>query len=407
MSIFADVPLAKPVAVFKLSADYRADTNPKKVNLGVGAYRTDEGVPWVLSVVSKIEKELANDATLNHEYLPINGLPEFCSAAAKLALGDDSTALKEERAGGVQALSGTGALRLSAEFLFRYFGGEKTTVLYSNPTWGNHLDIYKAAGFTKLVPYSYWNNETKGADIGKFVSDLENAPDKSIVLFHACAHNPTGSDPAQDDWKKLADICKAKGHFPIFDTAYQGFASGSPDKDAWSLRYFADLGFEMMVCQSFSKNFGLYNERAGNLVLVTKDAQTLKQCKSQTELIIRANYSNPPAHGARIVSRALNTPELKAEWIQNIELMSSRILLMRAGLRERLEKLKTPGSWNHITEQIGMFSFTGLNANQCAWLIREKSIYLMANGRINMCGLTTGNIDYIAESIDSVVRNIE
>ena len=151
---------------------FRADTNPKKVNLGVGAYRTDEGVPWVLPVVSKIEKELANDASLNHEYLPINGLPEFCDAAAKLALGDDSTALKEGRAGGVQALSGTGALRLSAEFLFRYFGGEATTVFYSKPTWGNHLDIYKAAGFTKLEPYTYWDNDTKAANIAKFIAGL-------------------------------------------------------------------------------------------------------------------------------------------------------------------------------------------------------------------------------------------
>jgi len=407
MSIFAEVPLAPPVAVFKLTADYRSDENPKKVNLGVGAYRTDAGVPWVLPVVSKIEKEMANDASLNHEYLPIAGLPDFCSAAAKLALGDDSQALKDGRAGGIQSLSGTGALRLSAEFLFRYFGGENTTIFYSNPTWGNHLDIYKKAGFTKLVPYTYWDGESKAANTDQFVKDLENAPEKSVILFHACAHNPTGSDPSVEDWKRLAEVCKAKGHFPIFDTAYQGFASGDPDKDAWSLRYFADMGFEMMVCQSFSKNFGLYNERAGNLVFVVKDANTLKQCKSQTELIVRAMYSNPPAHGARIVSRALNDPQLKQEWFDNIKTMSSRILEMRAGLRERLEKLGTPGKWSHITEQIGMFSFTGLNATKCAWMIKEKSIYLMSNGRINMCGLTTGNIDYIAEAIDHAVRNVE
>merc|ERR1712123_558951 len=372
MSLFADVPLAPPVAVFKLGADCRADTNPNKVNLGVGVYRSDAGVPWVLPVVSKIEKELANDATLNHEYLPIAGLPDFCSAAAKLALGDDSEALSCGRAGGIQSLSGTGALRLSAEFLFRYFGGDKTTVLYSNPTWGNHLDIYKKAGFTKLQAYTYWDGATKQANTEQFVVDLENAPDKSVILFHARAHNPTGSDPSIEDWKRLAAVCQKKGHFPIFDTAYQGFASGDPDKDAWSLRYFTEQGFEMMVCQSFSKNFGLYNERAGNLVFVVKDAQALK-----------------------------------AEWFDNIKTMSSRILLMRSGLRERLEALKTPGSWAHITDQIGMFSFTGLNSNQCAWMIKEKAIYLMSNGRINMCGLTTGNIDYIAEAIDHVVRNIE
>lgn len=272
---------------------------------------------------------------------------------------------------------------MAADFLFQYFGGENTTVMYSKPTWGNHIDIYKRAGFTKLSPYSYWNGDSKKADIEKFISDLANAPDKSIILFHACAHNPTGADPSQDDWKRLADICQEKGHFPIFDTAYQGFASGNPDADAWSLRLFMERGFEMMVCQSFSKNFGLYNERAGNLITIVKDSQTLENCRSQQELIIRANYSNPPAHGARIVSSILNTRELKAEWHENIKLMANRIILMRTELRSRLEKLNTPGEWNHITEQIGMFCFTGLNPNQCAFLKKEKSLYLMANGRIN------------------------
>jgi len=393
--------------LFKLTADYKAGENGDKINLGVGAYRTDAGVPWVLSVVSKVEKQLAADDTLNHEYLPIKGLPEYCDAACRLALGSNAPCLAENRAAGVQTLSGTGALRLAADFLFNFFGGKETTVFHSRPTWGNHIDIYKRAGFTKLKPYTYWNDETKCADIGQFIADLQNAPDKSIILFHACAHNPTGADPSQDDWKKLADVCEQKGHFPIFDTAYQGFASGDPDADAWSLRYFVDRGFEMMVCQSFAKNFGLYNERAGNLITIVKDAGTLLNCRSQQELIVRANYSNPPAHGARIVSTILNTPELKTEWLENIKTMAHRIILMRTELRKRLEALETPGQWNHITDQIGMFCFTGLNPSQCQFLKKDKSIYLMGNGRISMAALNTSNLDYFSRCVDEAVRNVK
>merc|ERR1711973_785498 len=391
MSKFVNVELAPPVAVFKLTADYKADQNPKKINLGVGAYRTDAGDPWVLPTVRKVEKQLAEDDTLNHEYLPIKGLPEFCSAACKLALGTNSVALQEN---------------LAADFLFNFFGGTETTIFYSKPTWGNHIDIYKRAGFTKLQPYSYWNDGLMAADVNQFIEDLKNAPNRSVILFHACAHNPTGADPSQDDWKKLADVCEQKEHFPIFDTAYQGFASGSPENDAWSLRYFVDRGFEMMVCQSFAKNFGLYNERAGNLITIVKDAETLERCRAQQELLVRANYSNPPAHGARIVSAILNTPELDTEWRENVKIMADRIILMRNELRSRLEKSGTPGNWNHITEQIGMFCFTGLNAAQVAWLKKEKAIYLMGNGRINMAALNSSNLDYFSSSVDEAVRNV-
>jgi len=405
MSFFGNVQLAPPVAVFKLSADFRADENPKKINLGVGAYRDDDGKPWVLPVVNKVEKQIALDSSLNHEYLPIKGLPEFCDAATKLALGE-SKCVSEGRAAGVQTLSGTGALRLAADFLFQTFPAE-TTVLYSNPTWGNHLDIFKRAGFKNLAPYSYWSGDIKAADVSKFVSDLEAAPDRSIILFHSCAHNPTGADPSAEQWEQLAQVVRAKNHFPIFDTAYQGFASGNPDKDAAALRSFADAGFEMMICQSFAKNFGLYNERCGNLVTITQTAQILDNVRSQQELIVRANYSNPPAHGARIVSTVLNTPELAAEWRQNIKEMSDRIDLMRNELRSRLEKLGTPGQWNHITDQIGMFSFTGLSPDQCNFLKNERSCYLMSNGRISMAGLNSKNIDYFAQCVDEAVRKIQ
>ncbi len=236
------------------------------------------------------------------------------------------------------------------------------------------------------------------------MADLGNAPEGAVIVLHSCAHNPTGVDPTKEQWAKIADLMAEKKLFPFFDCAYQGFASGDLDQDAWSVRYFADeRNFELFCSQSFSKNFGLYNERCGNLTIVASDTGVIPSIKSQITLNIRANYSNPPAHGARVVDLVLRDEALFNEWRGNIKTMAERIIGMRSGLRERLEKLGTPGSWNHITDQIGMFSFTGLNPDMCAYLIAEKHIYLLKSGRISMCGVTPSNIDYVAESIHEAV----
>ncbi|XP_048061537.1 aspartate aminotransferase, cytoplasmic [Megalobrama amblycephala] len=410
MSIFGEVPLAAPVAVFKLTADFREDQCPSKVNLGVGAYRTDECQPWVLPVVRKVEKMIADDHSLNHEYLPILGLPEFRSSASKIALGEDSPAIKDNRVGAVQCLGGTGALKIGAEFLRRWYNGTdntKTPIYVSAPTWENHNAVFSNAGFEDIRPYKYWDAGKRGLDLTGFLGDLENAPDHSIIVLHACAHNPTGTDPTQDQWKQIADVMKRKNLFAFFDSAYQGFASGNLDKDAWSIRYFVSEGFELFCAQSFSKNFGLYNERVGNLTVVAKDQDNLNRVLSQMEKIVRITWSNPPSQGARLVAITLNTPELFAEWKDNVKTMADRVLLMRAQLKEKLKALGTPGTWEHITEQIGMFSFTGLNPKQVEFMIKEKHIYLMASGRINMCGLTSKNIDYVAESIHEAVTTVQ
>ena len=224
-----------------------------------------------------------------------------------------------------------------------------------------------------------------------------------MIVLHACAHNPTGVDPTDDQWKQIADLMEEKKLFPFFDCAYQGFATGDLDTDSRIVRYFAGRGFELFCAQSFAKNFGLYSERAGNLVIITKDANNVANVKSQLTILIRGNYSNPPAHGARIVHKVLTNPALYEEWKGHIKSMSSRIIEMRKGLRDRLEKLSTPGSWSHITSQIGMFSYTGLTAKQIEYLVEEKHIYLVKSGRISMCGVNTGNIDYLAESIKEAV----
>jgi len=380
-----------------------------QVSLGVGAYRTDQGKPWILPCVKKAEKKLAEmieSETINHEYLPVLGLDSFSSAATNMLLGDNCPAIKEGRSFGVQSLSGTGALRNGAEFLARINGFK--VVYYSDPTWGNHGLIFKNAGFTELRKYRYWDADKKCLDFAGMMEDLSAAPENAVIILHAVAHNPTGVDPTKQQWTEIADLMQKKNLFTFFDCAYQGFASGCLDTDAWAVRYFVERGFELFCSQSFSKNFGLYNERAGNLTIVLSESgQQVDNFKSQMTLIIRAMYSNPPSHGARIVDTVMKDPDMYQEWRDCIKIMAHRIISMRAGLRERLEKLSTPGSWNHITDQIGMFSYTGLNPTQCQFMVHEKHIYLLKSGRISMCGVTPDNIDYVAASINEAITGIK
>ncbi|XP_023716437.1 aspartate aminotransferase, cytoplasmic isoform X2 [Cryptotermes secundus] len=403
-SRFSVVKVGPPIEVFAVNKAYLDDTSDLKVNLSVGAYRTDEGKPWVLPVVRKTEKQLADDETLNHEYLPVLGLDACSSAATKMLLGADSSAFAQGRAFGVQTLSGTGALRVGAEFLLRQL--KYTTFYYSSPTWENHHLLFTNAGFTEPRQYRYWNAETRSLDLDGFLEDLRAAPKDSVIILHACAHNPTGCDPTHEQWTQIADVIEERQLFPFFDSAYQGFASGDLEKDAWAVRYFADRGFELLCAQSFAKNFGLYNERVGNLTMVVKDVGDLLAVKSQLTLIVRGMYSNPPNHGGRIVATVLNNPQLLEEWKECVRTMANRVLDMRRGLKERLERLGTPGTWDHIVTQIGMFSYTGLSPRQVEHLTQKYHIYLLKSGRINMCGLTTKNIDYVAKAIHETVVEI-
>ncbi|CAG8583881.1 9487_t:CDS:10 [Acaulospora morrowiae] len=402
-SIFQDIELAPPDAIFSLTARYKDDRSPQKVNLGVGAYRDDSGKPWVLPVVRKAEKIISSDPTLDHEYLPILGLKSFRDASAKLILGSNNRVIKEKRVVTAQTISGTGANHLGAIFLSKFY--QQKVFLVSKPTWANHKPIFDTVGFD-VREYIYYNPKTLGLDIDGLLNSLKSAPNGSIVLLHACAHNPTGVDPNHEQWKAIADVMEAKGHFPFFDCAYQGFASGDIDRDAWSIRYFVDRGFELLVCQSYAKNFGLYGQRAGCLTIVLRNSETATKVESQVAKLQRAEISNPPLHGARIVNLILNDPMLYAEWIDNLQIMSSRIKEMRKRLFEKLVELGTPGNWNHIVDQIGMFSYTGLNASQAQVLQEKYHVYLTSNGRVSMAGLTTSNVEYFAKAIDDVVRTV-
>lgn len=403
------VPQAAEDAMFGLMLAYRADVYENKVDLGIGAYRDDDAKPWVLPVVKKAEEILLNDPSLNHEYLPIAGLSTYTSAAAKLIFGANCPALRQRRTVSLQTISGTGAVHLGALFLSKFYPG-RPTVYMSNPTWVNHHQIFSNVSLP-IATYPYFSRSTKSLDFDAMKATIAAAPERSIILLHACAHNPTGVDPSREQWKELALLLKQKSHFPFFDCAYQGFASGDLAKDAWAIRYFVEQGSELVVAQSFAKNLGLYSERVGCLHFVTSptnDAEhTAKRIASQLAVLQRSEISNPPAHGARIANLILNDPALYAQWEENLRVMSGRIIAMRKALRSKLEELQTPGTWDHITDQIGMFSFTGLSEKQVLALRAGAHIYMTNNGRISMAGINTKNIDYVAKAIDNVVREIQ
>ncbi|KAF1344246.1 aspartate aminotransferase [Delphinella strobiligena] len=404
------VPQAPEDPLFGLMAAYRRDEDSNKVDLGIGAYRDNNAKPWVLPVVRKAKHQILNDPDINHEYLPIAGLPHFTSASQRLIFGESSPAITEGRVYSLQSVSGTGAVHLGALFLSRFYKTptpEAKAVYLSNPTWANHNQIFSNVHLP-IKTYPYFSKDTKGLDYDGFVKTLNEAPEGSIIVLHACAHNPTGVDATKEQWKEIAQIMKRKAHFPFFDCAYQGFASGDLNKDAWAIRHFIDLGFELVVAQSYAKNFGLYGERAGCFHFVTSPASDAKDTTarvgSQLAILQRSEISNPPAFGARVASCILNDPKLFSEWEENLREMSGRIISMRKALREKLEALDTPGTWNHITDQIGMFSFTGLTEKQVSKIQEEAHVYMTKNGRISMAGLNTNNVDYVAEAMNKVVR---
>jgi len=405
-TVFGNVESLPPDAIFFTKQRYKEDTDKRKVNLGIGAYRDDNGKPKVLDIVRKVEKEMASDEKLNKEYLPIGGDAEFIALSQKLILGECNR-LTSGNIAGVQSLSGTGALRLLFNFVKNNLAAknDKCKVLISNPTWGNHKKVIKKAGLN-FDTYTYWDPKQRNLNLNGMLEDLKTKGNKGdVVLLHGCAHNPTGVDPTKEQWGKIADAIKDLGLVPFFDCAYQGFATGDLDADAYAVRLFESRGFEMFIAQSYSKNLGLYCERAGCASIVTKSADAAKACNTQLCSIVRPMYSNPPAHGARIVKAILGNADNYKAWQVEMKTMSERILSMRKKLRAKVEELKTPGTWNHITDQIGMFTFTGLTAKQVDVMINKHHIYLLSNGRISMAGVASTNVEYVATAINDVVVN--
>ena len=366
----------------------------------MGAYRTDEGKPYYFPVVRKAEEIILADQTANKEYLPIDGLPKFRELASKFLLGEDHPAIVEKRVCTVQSLSGTGALRLGAEFIMKFMPGRR--VYLPNPTWGNHNAIFSEAGM-EICQYRWYKAETCSLDFEGLKEDMANAPEGSIYLFHTCAHNPTGVDPTKEQWDEIADLCVSKKLVPFFDTAYQGFASGDLVGDGYSVRLFARKGIEMLAAQSFAKNMGLYGERVGTINIICQDEDTAVRVLSQMKIIVRKMYSNPPIHGAKIVATILGDADLFNEWVEELKAIVGRILTMRQSLYDALKANGCPGNWEHIIKQIGMFSFTGLDPDQSDRMLNLHHIYMLRTGRISLAGLTSGSVQYVADCIKEVV----
>lgn len=410
------IPQLPPDPLFGIKAQCNKDTRTPKVDLSIGAYRDNDGKPWILPSVRKAEKILHDSPDYNHEYLPISGLKKFTAAAAKVILGEKSKAFSEDRVVSIQSLSGTGSLHLAARFVADFYKSEGSTaddkgpvVYVSDPTWANHIQIFNHCGL-QVKKYPYWNAEKKCLRIDEYLKAIADAPKGSLFILHATAHNPTGMDPKPEDWKRILKALSDNGHLPLFDCAYQGFTTGDLAKDAWAPRYAIDSGLYkfpgILVCQSFAKNCGMYGERVGafHVVLPKHDAALNSAVFSQLSKIIRSEISNPPGYGSKVVSLILNSPELFKQWQADLITMSSRIKGMRQQLVSELQKLQTPGTWTHITEQKGMFSFTGLSPAQTIELADKYAIYLSRNGRASIAGLTPGNVKYVAKGIDAVVR---
>jgi len=355
--------------------------------------------PMFLNVYLQLKKKIAE--LPDHEYAPIIGALPIRQVSAELIFGKDSSVIREGRNVTVQAISGTGALRVAGEFLSRFL--PNTPIYLPKPTWANHIPIFKDSGL-EVREYTYYNPQTCGLKYEELLNDVKNAPEGSIFLYHACAHNPTGVDPTPEQWKEISRVTKERKHFALFDCAYQGFASGDCEKDVFAVRQFIEDGHNIAVCQSFAKNFGLYGERVGAFTVVAASKEEAARVESQLKILLRPMYSNPPIYGAKVVSAILSDAELKALWLGEVKLMSGRIINMRDLLVKNLQSAGSQRNWSHIISQIGMFCFTGITPEQCDRLKNDYHIYLTRNGRISVAGITSKNVEYLAKSVHEVTK---
>ncbi|PSU48529.1 aromatic amino acid aminotransferase [Photobacterium frigidiphilum] len=396
--MFEKITAAPADPILGLTDEFKNDTRPEKINLGVGIYKDESGNTPVLATVKKAEAILLEKETTK-SYLGIPGTAEYGLAVQQLLFGANATIISDKRAQTAQAPGGTGALRVAAEFIKRQLGDVKVWI--SNPTWANHNGVFAAAGL-ETASYSYYNAETKDIDFDAALADLANANEGDIVLLHGCCHNPTGIDPVETQWHQLAALCVEKKLLPMFDFAYQGFAVGV-EEDAQGLRIFAEQCSELLVASSFSKNFGLYNERVGAFTLVGTNAEQAATAFSQVKSIARVIYSNPPAHGAAIVTLILNDEALRNEWEQEVADMRDRIQEMRTLFVQTLKDCGVDADFSFIERQNGMFSFSGLNKDQVNRLKEEFGIYIVGSGRISVAGMTKNNMLPLCKGIAAVL----
>ena len=392
--MWQNIKAAPADSILGLTEAFKNDPSADKVNLGVGVYKDEAGRTPVLQCVKAAEKILLEQEGTK-SYLPISGDPVYAAEVQKLLFGQKSEVISNERAVTAHAPGGTGALRVGGDLLKKFYPEAKVWI--SNPTWANHKGVFTTAGF-QLAEYAYYNPETRDVDFSAMVASLEGIPAGDIVLLHACCHNPSGVDLSGAQWQQVAAIAKEKGWIPFLDFAYQGFGE-SVEADRCGIEEFAAVGVDFFVASSFSKNFGLYNERTGALTIVSPTAQDAAVAMSHLKTTIRVIYSNPPAHGGLVVATILSNPELHKQWLDELAGMRDRIKAMRGALVEGLAARGVKGDFSFITRQRGMFSFSGLSDDIVAWLRANKSIYVVGGGRINLAGLTKANIGYVCDAI--------
>jgi len=396
--MFEQVSMAPADPILGLTDAFKKDTRSEKINLGVGIYKDESGQTPILATVKEAEKRLLTTEKTK-SYLTIEGIAAYGVAVQKLLFGADSEIISSNRARTAQVPGGTGALRTGADFAIKKLGIRKIWV--SNPTWANHGNVFTTAGL-KVASYDYYNAETKDLDFDAMVASLQQVEDGDLVLFHGCCHNPTGIDPTAEQWEILAKLIAETGAVPFFDFAYQGFAQGV-EEDAQGLRIFAKYNKELLVANSFSKNFGLYNERVGGITLVAEDSEIADSAFSQIKSGIRSNYSNPPAHGAAIVTTILEDAELYAQWDKEVADMRDRIQEMRDLFVATLKEKGVEGDYSFISRQNGMFSFSGLTVEQVNRLKDEFAVYIVGSGRISVAGMTKDNMQPLCDAIAKVI----
>lgn len=397
-SPFADIPLAPADPILGLTEAFVADKNPNKVNLGVGVYQDGQGKVPVLRVVREAERRYYEKED-SKSYLPIDGLPAYRAEVQKLLFGEDSALVRDGRVVTAQALGGTGGLKLGADFLRRFMPG--SALWQSSPSWENHRALFDTAGFA-VNEYPYYDAKTQGLDFAGMRGALSALPPKSIVLLHACCHNPTGVDLDLDQWQELVGVVKGRDLLPFIDFAYQGFGSGIAE-DAASVRAFAAAGVPCVITSSFSKSFSMYRERVGAISFVTANADESKRVTSQLKRVIRTNYSNPSSHGGQIVALILSDPELRAQWETELSEMRERISRMRTLFVELLAKKGVKRDFSFITRQRGMFSYSGIDVERVRRLRSEFGLYIVDSGRICVAAMNEKNLEYITDCIAKVL----
>ncbi|XP_062307445.1 putative aspartate aminotransferase, cytoplasmic 2 isoform X2 [Osmerus eperlanus] len=402
LSVFNDTVTAAPNPETKLLADFRKDTHANKVYLAGKECLNEEGQTAGLPLIARIKKQISTDPTLCAGYSPSLGLTEFNRRATQLALGRNSPAIVENRVLGIQTVGSTGAVRLGAELLVHWYDIRSAwcgPVYLPTPCDDSLAGVFEAAGIQAVRRYRYWDPAQRGVSVQQLLEDLGSAPEQSVVVLFASAHCPTGAHLSQEQWRLVTELMVSRRLFPFFLLPAQGLCHGDMELDAWSVRHCASEGLELLCAQSFSHTFGLYEERVGHLLCVLKQSAALLAVQSQAGRLVGSLWSRPSVGGARVVATVLSNPAHLIEWHEGVRRVVERGMLIRERLREKLRLLGSPGCWDHVTQQGGLYCCTGLNARQVEFLVKRRHLYLPSNGCLNVSAINSRNLDYVAESI--------